>query len=108
MKVGLELESRIKERKVRGCYGVYRYPPDAFAPGAQLAVRILKGGKPAEGGDIPLSDDLVRQIWADFEPWRAAVGKAADAGSQVSPVSERGVAAAAGEPDGAQVTTSER
>ncbi len=71
---------KLKERKVRGCRGLSMYSPEAFAPGAQLAVRILHGGKPVKKGDVPVDPALAARIWADFEPWRAAVtnGIAAD------------------------------
>lgn len=72
-RVALAPGRKIKERKVRGCHGVYKYPPEAFAPGAALSVRILEKGEPAAGGDVPLDPVLVRRIWADFQLWLATL-----------------------------------
>ena len=66
-------KSKPRLRKIHGCHGIYTYAPQVFRPGAALALRIYEGGKPAGGGDVSLSPELVERIWADFEPWRKAV-----------------------------------
>ncbi len=49
-------------------YGVYEYPPEAFAPGGELVLKIWdeKHDKPKETHRIP--ERIRAQIWSDFAP----------------------------------------
>jgi hypothetical protein len=53
-------------RKVRGCWGSYSYPVQAFAPEAALEVRLTEEGKEETPRVVPLSPDLVARVRADF------------------------------------------
>ncbi len=53
-------------RTIRGCWGEYAYPAEAFAPGAALEVRLFEKGKDEKPRIVPLPADLVARIEADF------------------------------------------
>ena len=51
-----------------GIYGTYRYPPEAFQPGAELILSVYR-----QGSEKPttktLKPELVNRIWAHFVPY---------------------------------------
>lgn len=56
-----------------GCFGLYQYPPSAFAPGAELEVRVYsdQSTKP-RAWHIP--PKVITRVWADFAPWLVVAG----------------------------------
>jgi len=65
-------------REQDGCMGLYQYCPEPFAADADIRLHVyLEGAAPIEWR-LPTS--LIRAIWSDFGPWRAAVGATAPCG----------------------------
>jgi hypothetical protein len=58
-----------------GCYGQYKYRPEAFAPGAKLQLLIYSEDQPEEALPVPLEQATLDQIWKDFQPYFAFVEK---------------------------------
>ena len=52
-----------------GCFGLYQYSPSAFAPGAELELRVYSVDAPTRPRIWKLPAGLVSRVWADFEPW---------------------------------------
>jgi hypothetical protein len=75
LEMAIRPTQKVKERKVGGCHGVYRYPPAAFEPGHDLELRIEEGGRPSKGGPVPVDPRLVDRVGADFEPYFSALQK---------------------------------
>jgi hypothetical protein len=65
-------------RKVRGCRTFHLFPPEAFAPGADVVVRATfnEDGKVVA---VPVRPETQARIAADFVPWRAALREGATA-----------------------------
>lgn len=61
-----------------GCFGIYTYPPEAFAPGAALVLQIVTAEKPDEPMIVTLAPELVGRIWSDFRPWVEATAGSAE------------------------------
>ena len=57
------------------CRALYQFPPEAFAPGAQLELHLSMPERPGRPYVWKLPDALVRRVWADFEPWRQAASR---------------------------------
>jgi len=55
-----------RRRKIRGCWGSSTYPAEAFAPGAQLEVRVLETSEETSPRTVPLPGGLVARIHADL------------------------------------------
>ncbi len=62
-----------ESRKVKGCRTSYLFPPEAFAPGAEVAVRLEPGPEDA-GVAVPVRPETLSRIAADFSPWKSALG----------------------------------
>ena len=52
-------------RKIRGCWGSYTYPAEAFAPGAALSLRLVEQGREDRPEIVPLPPALVERIRGD-------------------------------------------
>jgi len=66
-------------RTIRGCWGSYAYPADAFGPGATLEVRLRDQGKEEEPRIVPIPEGLVARVHADprgAEPVAVGWGRA--------------------------------
>lgn len=59
-------------------YGKYEYPPEAFAPGATLILKVWRQGD-ASPNDNNLDAALQARVWADFQPYFQALEQAAAA-----------------------------
>jgi trypsin-like peptidase len=55
-------------RKIRGCWGSYTYPAEAFAPGAVLSLRLVEKGREKSPEIVPLPPALVERLWSDVGP----------------------------------------
>jgi hypothetical protein len=64
-------------RKVRGCRAFYLFHPGAFAPGADVTVRIEDASK-GTSVDVPVRPETQARIAADFAPWEAALHEGAE------------------------------
>lgn len=53
-------------------FGSYEYPPEAFAPGGELVLRVWEQGKD-RGTERTIPPALVARIWGHFEPYYAAI-----------------------------------
>lgn len=53
-------------RKIRGCWGSYTYPAEAFAPGAALSLRLVERGREDRPEIVPLPPALAERIRGDF------------------------------------------
>lgn len=51
-----------------GCFGLYQYRPEAFAPGAPLELHVYREDAPTRPFIWRLPPALVSRVWADFEP----------------------------------------
>ena len=69
-KVWLARKPRQKPRwrKVRGCWGTYTFPAEAFQPGAPIEVRVFEEGRKGGPRIVTLPEELVATIWSDFQP----------------------------------------
>ena len=56
-----------------GCFGLYQYPPSAFAPGAELELRVYSDDAPTKPRVWKIPPVVISRVWADFEPWLAFV-----------------------------------
>lgn len=54
-----------------GCFGLYQYLPSAFAPGADLELRVYSDDAPTKPRVWKVPAALIDRVWADFEPWLA-------------------------------------
>jgi peroxiredoxin len=53
--------------------GIYEYPPDAFSPTcSQMTLDIFSEKEPTTALTKMLDQALVRRVWEDFAPYRAA------------------------------------
>ena len=66
-------QSRV--RKIRGCWGSYTYPAEAFAPGAALSLRLIEEGREDRPKIVPLPPTLVERIRGDGGPAPADLDK---------------------------------
>jgi hypothetical protein len=66
-----------------GCFGLYQYRPEAFAPGAPLELHVYREDSPATPFIWRLPPALVDRVWADFEPCEGREGW--DAGAHSRP-----------------------
>jgi hypothetical protein len=55
-------------RKVRGCWGTYTFPAEAFQPGAPVEVRVFEEGKKDGPRIVAVPEELAARIWSDFQP----------------------------------------
>jgi len=55
-------------RKVRGCWGTYTFPAEAFRPGAPVEVRMFEEGEKDGPRIVVVPEELVARIWSDFQP----------------------------------------
>ena len=55
-------------RKIRGCWGTYTFPAEAFQPGAPVEVRMFEEGKKDGPRIVEVPEELVARIWSDFQP----------------------------------------
>ncbi len=55
-------------RKIRGCWGTYTFPAEAFKPGAPVEVRVFEEGEKDGPRIVAVPEDLVARIWSDFQP----------------------------------------
>jgi hypothetical protein len=65
-------------RTVRGRRTFYLFPPGAFAPGADVTVRVTENQQ-GKTRVVPVRPETQARIAADFAPWEAAVREAASA-----------------------------
>lgn len=61
-------------RTIRGCWGEYAYPFEAFAPGAALEVHLFEEGKDDEPRIVPITAGMAARIEADFAASPEAAG----------------------------------
>ncbi len=59
-----------------GCYGHYQYPPEAFAPGEPMTLKVFTEDAPNAPTIVPLDPALVYRIATDFKPFFEALKKA--------------------------------
>ena len=64
-----------RDEQLAGCFGLYQYRPEAFAPGARLELHVYSGGARARRHVWTLPSKLVDLVWSDFEPWRTAAAR---------------------------------
>lgn len=55
-------------RKIRGCWGTYTFPAEAFRPGATVEVRMFEEGKKDGPRIVVVPEELAARIWSDFQP----------------------------------------
>ena len=55
-------------RKIRGCWGTYTFPAEAFRPGAPVEVRMFEEGKKDGPRIVAVPEELAARIWSDFQP----------------------------------------
>lgn len=55
-------------RKIRGCWGTYTFPAEAFRPGAPVEVRMFEEGEKDGPRIVAVPEELVARIWSDFQP----------------------------------------
>ncbi|MCZ6696518.1 MAG: serine protease [Acidobacteria bacterium] len=70
-----EGSGRTKKRKVKGCFGIFTYPAEAFVPGEPMEVRITKKSRRSEPEVVPLDPDLIERISSDFQPYFDSVDR---------------------------------
>jgi S1-C subfamily serine protease len=58
-----------------GCYGFYQYPPEAFASGEPMTLRVFTEDAPDTPIIVPLDPALVYRISTDFKPFFEALKK---------------------------------
>ena len=58
-------------RQPAGCFGLYQYAPSAFAPGAELELRVHSEDAPTRPRVWKIPASVVSRVWADFAPWLA-------------------------------------
>jgi hypothetical protein len=73
-------------------YGVYEYPPEAFAPGAAIELRVWEQGR-HEPRVRQLSSEQASLIWRDFATYFSAVASEVR-GADPPPPAERSAATA--------------
>lgn len=61
-------------RQPAGCFGLYQYAPSAFAPGAELELRVYSEDAPTKPRVWKIPASVVSRVWADFAPWLAVAG----------------------------------
>lgn len=57
-------------------YGMYEYPPEAFAPGEALILKVWRQGD-ASPNNNNIDTALQARVWADFQPYFQALQQAA-------------------------------
>lgn len=60
---------------LRGCYGTYKYPAEAFKPGVPIHIQIFSEDALIEPDVVVLSDETVNRIWSDFAPYFKSVDR---------------------------------
>ena len=69
-------EQGLASMKDVGYYGMYKYPPEAFKPGAALSLKLWKQGVPTPIVKV-FPAALQARIWEDFRPYFEALEAAA-------------------------------
>ena len=60
-------------RQFEGCLAFYQYAPEVFAPGGALQIEVYSDGARGKPRRWNLPPSLITRVWADFEPWLAAL-----------------------------------
>lgn len=58
-------DQKLKSRKIRGCWGSYSYPAEAFTPGGALEFQLVKEGQEGRPEVVKLPPELQGRLWAD-------------------------------------------
>ena len=61
-------DQKPRSRKIRGCWGSYIYPAEAFAPGGDLEIRLVEEGREDRPEVVMLPREMRERLWADFVP----------------------------------------
>ena len=73
-------EQKPRSRKIRGCWGSYIYPAEAFAPGGALEIRLVEEGQEDRPEVVMLPRDLQEHLWTDIGPTSGGTEGRASAG----------------------------
>ena len=57
---------KLRSRKIRGCWGSYIYPAEAFAPGGALKIQVVEEGQEDRPDVVTLPRELQERLWADI------------------------------------------
>ena len=68
-----EESGRSNKRKVKGCYGIFTYPAEAFVPGEPMELRITRKSGRSEPEVVALDPALIERISSDFRPYFLSV-----------------------------------